>query len=214
MKAVANSPGSVSRVSVWLTRRATSLTGFGVGGVGPEQRTHGRHEQRRGHALADHVADDDAEPAVEVDQVVEIAAQFERAVVTRTHIEALETRCFGGEHAALHIGGETHVSAHLAVATALRFESSGCNGCGDLFSHGSREHLLALAEGDRAPREQAHHAVDLVLEDQADAEHALQALGGRRFAQRAVVVLAELRHDDDAPAEGLMVRGRAGCRAR
>jgi len=80
------------------------------------------------------------------------------------------------------------------------------DGGGDLFAQRTGEHLLALTEGHRLAREQAHHAVDLVLEDQPDAEHAAQALGLRCLPEPSIVVPGEVGNHDHAATERLGIR--------
>src|SRR5690606_38922053 len=86
------------------------LAGIGVLlAVCPQRGADMGHEQRGGYALADDIADDEAGGAcraVEGDEVVEVAAEFEAGGVAGGELAVVELRRPLGEHAALDVGGK------------------------------------------------------------------------------------------------------------
>ena len=69
-----------------------------------------RHEQRCGHPLADHVADDDADAMlVERKEVVEIAAHFPGGKHGGMNVRALGIEAVAGQERSLYAGGDLQV---------------------------------------------------------------------------------------------------------
>ena len=158
--------GGISSISTSLTRSSAAL------GQDSQQRAGGGHHQRGRHAFIGHIADDDAQAAVvEVEEVVEVAADLARRLVISRHVPACQMRHVVRQQGLLDQPGDLKLL--LDALTLARLNLLLAHELGH--AHGRRglgrqvvqqftvvAGVLLLA----APRSQVDHADQFALADQ------------------------------------------------